>query len=240
MALAALGIRGTPRRGPGPAAAVSPVRSSPGRRFHRRSQDHAPWAKGRRAESAQGASKRTRQNIARRLFGPAPAETVSAEAAPTEPGKITEEFGLFRNIPRTMKTEVGRYLAEREADPEWFDGCVLTARKAMKRLYALLHVRPGERAQKILFEEGPARGESAVRAADVGRGQEPGRAGPGDRRASDSVSCGSHGGSSDDTHGVGGSDRADEPSGIDQQPGRRCAVAVPWMCRKSRRWSRPN
>jgi hypothetical protein len=54
-----------------------------------------------------------------------------------------------------LKTEVGRYLAEREADPEWFDGCVLTARKAMKRLYALLHVRPGERAQKILFEKDP-------------------------------------------------------------------------------------
>ena len=115
-------------------------------------------AKGRRAEAARQASKRTRQNIARRLFGPAPAETVSAEAAPTEPGKITEEFGLFRNIPRTMKTEIGRYLAEREADPEWFDGCVLIARKAMKRLYALLHVRPGERAQKILFEKDPPEG----------------------------------------------------------------------------------
>ena len=32
---------------------------------------------------------------------------------------------------------------------------MLIARKAVKRLYALLHVKPGERAQKILFEEDP-------------------------------------------------------------------------------------
>ncbi len=32
---------------------------------------------------------------------------------------------------------------------------MLVARKALKRLYALLHVAPGERAQKILFDEEP-------------------------------------------------------------------------------------
>ena len=31
----------------------------------------------------------------------------------------------------------------------------MIARKAVKRLYALLHIKPGERAQKILFEEEP-------------------------------------------------------------------------------------
>jgi hypothetical protein len=54
-----------------------------------------------------------------------------------------------------MKTEITRYLREREADSEWFDGSVLVARKAMKRLYALLHVKPSERAQRILFEDDP-------------------------------------------------------------------------------------
>src|SRR5437588_721764 len=44
---------------------------------------------------------------------------------------------------------------EREADPDWFDGSVLVARKAIKRLYALLHVKPSERAQQILFDENP-------------------------------------------------------------------------------------
>ncbi len=69
--------------------------------------------------------------------------------------KVVEEFGLFRNPPRALKTEIMRYLREREADADWFDGSVLVARKAIKRLYALLHVKPGERAQQILFEENP-------------------------------------------------------------------------------------
>jgi len=68
---------------------------------------------------------------------------------------VVEDFGLFRNPPRSLKTEVLRYLREREADADWFDSTVLIARKAMKRLYALLHVAPGERAQRILFDETP-------------------------------------------------------------------------------------
>ncbi|MBL8794860.1 MAG: hypothetical protein JNM56_13205 [Planctomycetia bacterium] len=74
-----------------------------------------------------------------------------AAAAPT----VVEDFGLFRNPPRSLKTEVLRYLREREADVDWFDSTVLIARKAMKRLYALLHVAPGDRAQKILFDQAP-------------------------------------------------------------------------------------
>lgn len=74
-------------------------------------------------------------------------------AAPAK--KVTESFGLFQNPPRSLKTEVERYLREREADADWFDGSVLQARKAMKRLYAVLHVKPGPRAQQILFDETP-------------------------------------------------------------------------------------
>src|SRR5262245_37524951 len=54
-----------------------------------------------------------------------------------------QDYGLFRNPPRAMRTEITRYLREREADTEWFDSTVLVARKALKRLYALLHVPPG-------------------------------------------------------------------------------------------------
>ena len=68
---------------------------------------------------------------------------------------VTESFGLFRNVPRSMRTEIGRYLREREADADWFDGTVLQARKSLKRLYALNHVKPAERAQRILFDEDP-------------------------------------------------------------------------------------
>jgi hypothetical protein len=65
------------------------------------------------------------------------------------------DFGLFRNVPGSLKTEVARYLREREANPDWFDSTALVARKALKRLYAVLHIRPGERAQKVLFDEQP-------------------------------------------------------------------------------------
>jgi hypothetical protein len=96
------------------------------------------------------ASRQQRQSAARRAIG-----TSNGEAVESEPDKVTVEFGLFRNVPRAMKTEITRYLREREADPDWFDGSVLAARKAMKRLYALLHVKPGERAQRILFDDDP-------------------------------------------------------------------------------------
>jgi hypothetical protein len=81
-------------------------------------------------------------------------KVAKAETAATAQ-KVVEEFGLFRNPPRALKTEITRYLREREADADWFDGSVLVARKAIKRLYALLHVKPGQRAQQILFEEDP-------------------------------------------------------------------------------------
>src|SRR5262245_16498721 len=66
-----------------------------------------------------------------------------------------QKTGLFRNAPRSLRTEVTRYLREREADADWFDSSVLIARKAMKRLYALYHVAPGQRAQQTLFDETP-------------------------------------------------------------------------------------
>src|SRR5262249_30175771 len=61
--------------------------------------------------------------------------------------QVVGEFGLHRNPPRSLRTEITRYLREREANPEWFDSTVLVARKALKRLYALLHIKPGKRAQ---------------------------------------------------------------------------------------------
>jgi uncharacterized protein with von Willebrand factor type A (vWA) domain len=68
---------------------------------------------------------------------------------------VTEKFGLFKNIPRSVVTEVTRYLREREADNDWFDSTALIARKYLKRLYALLHISPSERAQAILFNGKP-------------------------------------------------------------------------------------
>jgi hypothetical protein len=79
----------------------------------------------------------------------------AAGAATATATTVVEESGLFRNAPRALRTEIERYLREREADAQWFDSSVLVARKALKRMYALLHVAPGTRAQQILFDEAP-------------------------------------------------------------------------------------
>jgi hypothetical protein len=96
-----------------------------------------------------------------------------AEQAPAEVKTRIDEFGLFRNVPRSLKTEVARYLAEREADPDWFDSTALVARKAMKRLYAVMHIAPGERAQKILFEKDPPADSRLFALRELARADSP-------------------------------------------------------------------
>jgi hypothetical protein len=91
------------------------------------------------------------------VTAPAASPAVDMKAQKPQFKAVTEEFGLFRNPPRSMRTEIVRYLREREADADWFDSTALTARKSLKRLYALLHVKPGQRAQRILFNEDPPR-----------------------------------------------------------------------------------
>jgi hypothetical protein len=86
---------------------------------------------------------------------------------------LTDTFGLFRNIPRSLKTEVVRYLREREADADWFDSTALTARKTLKRLYALLHVKPDPRAQAVLFDEQPPAGSKLAGLKDLAKAETP-------------------------------------------------------------------
>jgi hypothetical protein len=100
--------------------------------------------------------KQVRQSKARQLIGAGLKNKQQEEGAAEAQFKSkVDEFGLFKNVPRSIKTEVTRYLKEREADHDWFNSSVLVGRKALKRLYAVLHVRPDERAQKILFEQDP-------------------------------------------------------------------------------------
>jgi hypothetical protein len=123
---------------------------------------------------------------------------------------MTESFGLFKNPPRSLRTEIERYLREREADPDWFDGIVLIARKYVKRLYALNHVKPGERAQRILFDEDPPRTAASSRCASSPRPPAR-RAGEGDHRQRDPVSRGGDGRHADDADGIAGAGERDEP-----------------------------
>jgi hypothetical protein len=71
---------------------------------------------------------------------------------------VVQDFGLNKTIPRSLKTEVTRFLQEREADEDWFDSTVLVARKQLKRLYALMHIPISPRANQILFKENPPEG----------------------------------------------------------------------------------
>jgi hypothetical protein len=120
-------------------------------------------AKGRAAKGKPTVGLRGRRGLVARVAGmvkgaPPDMPDDAPAAAPAPAAKttlVTESFGLFRNPPRSLRTEIIRYLREREADADWFDGSVLVARKAIKRLYALNHVKPGPRAQKILFDEDP-------------------------------------------------------------------------------------
>jgi hypothetical protein len=65
---------------------------------------------------------------------------------------------LKRNLgklPRSTRTAVTRYLRQREANPKQFDRAAIRARKAMKHLYASLHIKPSSRADAILFKNRP-------------------------------------------------------------------------------------
>src|SRR5205823_7881915 len=84
---------------------------------------------------------------------------------------MTADAGLGRNLPRSLRTEVARYLREREADAGWFDSTALTARKTLKRLYALLHVKPGPRAQAVLFDERPPDGSKLAGLKELARAE---------------------------------------------------------------------
>ena len=109
-------------------------------------RDLPPYQVGRVVDFVHG--KKTDRKVREKVAG-------GVENAEPVVKTVVQEYGLFKNVPRSLRTEVVRYLREREADADWFDSTALTARKALKRLYALLHVKPGERAQKVLFDQDP-------------------------------------------------------------------------------------
>lgn len=56
---------------------------------------------------------------------------------------------------RSLKTAVRLYLERRENQKEWFDESVIRNKHSLKRLYASLHIKPGKRAERILFRNDP-------------------------------------------------------------------------------------
>ncbi|QBD82681.1 hypothetical protein EPA93_44625 [Ktedonosporobacter rubrisoli] len=62
---------------------------------------------------------------------------------------------VLGKVPRSLKSAIAHYLKTRENNPRQFDGAALRARNDLKHLYASLHLKPGPRAQAILFAKQP-------------------------------------------------------------------------------------
>lgn len=75
---------------------------------------------------------------------------------PYEVARIVDFMKQHKNkMPRSARTAVRRYLKEREKTPQRFDRAALRGRKAMKHLYATLHIKPNARADAVLFKDAP-------------------------------------------------------------------------------------
>lgn len=68
----------------------------------------------------------------------------------------------LNKVPRSTKTAVTKYLRTREQNPRFFDRAALRAKKALKSLYAGLHIRPDARADAVLFKNSPPEGSLAA------------------------------------------------------------------------------
>lgn len=61
-------------------------------------------------------------------------------------------------LPRSTRTAIQYYLRSREEKLIWFDTAAVRSKKILKGLYASLHIKPSERANRILFLDDPPRG----------------------------------------------------------------------------------
>lgn len=76
-------------------------------------------------------------------------------------------------VPRSARTAVRQYLEKRELNPTLFDRAALRGHKAMKHLYATLHIKPGARANAILFEGKPPKGSLAAVLKQLAKAETP-------------------------------------------------------------------
>jgi hypothetical protein len=61
--------------------------------------------------------------------------------------------GVKEGAGYLLRKNISEYLRIRESNQGWWDKTVLQHRASMKTLYALYHIKPSQRAQKILFEK---------------------------------------------------------------------------------------
>lgn len=93
---------------------------------------------------------------------------------PYQVARVVDYMKAYRHrVPRSARTAVTRYLRFREADPQRFDRAALRNRKALKRLYAGLHIRPSARADAILFKNTPPPDSLAFQLKRLARAETP-------------------------------------------------------------------
>ncbi|HEY7347004.1 MAG TPA: hypothetical protein VH599_01700 [Ktedonobacterales bacterium] len=97
----------------------------------------------------------------------------ASQEKPEKKAPQKEKVGLFVNVPRSMRTEIQRYLRERERDWRRLDSALLHGRAAMKRLYAGLHIQPSERSQAILFANQPPEESMQYAVKQIARATNP-------------------------------------------------------------------
>ncbi|HEY9601339.1 MAG TPA: hypothetical protein V6C85_06990 [Allocoleopsis sp.] len=78
-----------------------------------------------------------------------------------------------QKLPRSARTAVRRYLQAREKNAEFFDRAAVRGRKAMKHLYASLHIKPNARANAVLFKDAPPEGSLAFALKQLAKAETP-------------------------------------------------------------------
>lgn len=78
-----------------------------------------------------------------------------------------------RKMPRSARTAVERYLRTREVVPARFDRAALRGGKALKHLYATLHIKPSARANAVLFGRVPPPDSLAFALKAIARESDP-------------------------------------------------------------------
>lgn len=76
--------------------------------------------------------------------------------APYEVARVLDHAKrVIGKTPRSLKSAIAHYLYTRENNAKQFDGAALRARNDLKHLYASMRLKPGPRAQAILFDDTP-------------------------------------------------------------------------------------
>ena len=96
------------------------------------------------------------------------------EFPPYQVARIVDFMKQQKNkMPRSARTAVRRYLKKREENPKLFDRAALRGRKAIKHLYATLHIKPSERADAVLFKGNPPEDSLAFKVKQLANATTP-------------------------------------------------------------------